>query len=376
MTIHLKAATASQEIPLGRFVDSTDGNTEETGLTIANTDIKLWKTGATTLASKNSGGATHIANGIYYCVLDDTDTDTVGPMVVHVHVAGALAVKQDCVVLPANVYDSLVAGSDTLNAAVTEWNGVALGTTNPLPNAAPDAVGGLVISDAGGLDIDAVASNVAAVLADTGTDGVVVAAGSKTGYSLAADQSAVTIGTVTTNTDMRGTDNAFLAASAPTNFGDLAITETTGLVSVGTMAASALADFFDVDSTSSYAAAVAGSVAKEIADNAGGASLTVDDIADAVWDEALSGHATAGTAGKAVTDIEADTSELQVDDTPGALAAIDAKIDTLDTVADGIKAKTDSLTFTVAGNVDSNVQYVNDVEITGDGAEGTEWGPA
>ena len=31
----------------------------------------------------------------------------------------------------------------------------------------------------------------ASILADTGTDGVVVASGSKTGYSLAADQSAV-----------------------------------------------------------------------------------------------------------------------------------------------------------------------------------------
>jgi len=56
MAIYLKQSTASQEIPLGVFVDETDGKTAETGLTIANTDIKLWKTGATTLANKNSGG--------------------------------------------------------------------------------------------------------------------------------------------------------------------------------------------------------------------------------------------------------------------------------------------------------------------------------
>jgi hypothetical protein len=43
-------------------------------------------------------------------------------------------------------------------------------------------------------------------------------------------------------------------------------------------------------------------------------------------------------------------------------------------VAD-IKAKTDSLTFTVAGQVDSNVQYVNDVQVKGTGATGNEWGP-
>ena len=81
-------ATASQEIPLGRFVDATDGFTAETALTIANTDIQIWKTGATALVSKNSGGATHLATGIYYAVLDATDTDTAGPMKVFCQIAG------------------------------------------------------------------------------------------------------------------------------------------------------------------------------------------------------------------------------------------------------------------------------------------------
>lgn len=45
-------------------------------------------------------------------------------------------------------------------------------------------------------DIAAVKSDSAAILSDTGTDGVVVASGSKSGYSLASDQSGVTIGTV------------------------------------------------------------------------------------------------------------------------------------------------------------------------------------
>jgi len=40
-----------------------------------------------------------------------------------------------------------------------------------------------------------------------------------------------------------------------------------------------------------------------------------------------------------------------------------------------IKTKTDSLTFTVAGNVDSNIQYVNDVLVNGNGTTGNEWGP-
>ena len=121
----LRQSTASQEIPLGYFVDSTDGNTEETGLTIANTDIKIWKTGATTLANKNSGGGTHISNGVYYCVLDATDTDTIGPLVVFIHVSGALAVRVPCVVLDEAVYDSLFGTSAlTTGGAITVSGGV------------------------------------------------------------------------------------------------------------------------------------------------------------------------------------------------------------------------------------------------------------
>lgn len=123
MTIYLKQSTAGQEVPLGYFVDSTDGNTEETALTINNTDIKLWKTGATTLASKNSGGATHISNGVYYATLDATDTNTLGSMVIFVHVTGSLSVKLDCVVLAANVYDSLIGGGDTLDVNTTTFLG-------------------------------------------------------------------------------------------------------------------------------------------------------------------------------------------------------------------------------------------------------------
>lgn len=124
MTIYLRQSTASQEIPLGYFVDSTDGNTEETALSIANTDIKIWKTGATTLANKNSGGATHISNGIYHATLDATDTDTIGPLVIFVHVTGALTARQECVVLDEAVYDVLFGTAAlTTGGAITVTSG-------------------------------------------------------------------------------------------------------------------------------------------------------------------------------------------------------------------------------------------------------------
>lgn len=58
-------------------------------------------------------------------------------------------------------------------------------------------------------DIAAVKVDTAAILDDTGTSGVVVASGSKTGYSLASDQSSVTVGTVNDlGTTARGRVNA------------------------------------------------------------------------------------------------------------------------------------------------------------------------
>lgn len=55
----------------------------------------------------------------------------------------------------------------------------------------------------------------------------------------------------------------------------------------------------------------------------------------------------------------------------GLTAGESAKLDDIS----GIKAKTDSLTFTQSGNVDANIQYVNDVQVSGTGATGDEWGP-
>lgn len=90
--------------------------------------------------------------------------------------------------------------------------------------------------------------------------------------------------------------------------------------------------------------------------------------------------------------LDARASQTSVDDLPtnaelataldaaddvvvAGLMVVEGKVDTIDTVVDAIKAKTDSLTFTQAGNIDANIQYVNDVAVTGDGQPGTEWGP-
>lgn len=54
---------------------------------------------------------------------------------------------------------------------------------------------------------------------------------------------------------------------------------------------------------------------------------------------------------------------------------IDTEVAVILAACAAIQAKTDSLTFTVAGQVDANVQLVNDIQVTGNGQPGTEWGP-
>ena len=108
----LRQSTASQIRSLGAFVDDTDGKTPETGLTIANTDVKLIKNGAASI-NKNSGGGTHRINGFYGFTFDATDSATVGELEVSVKVAGALSVWKTFFVLPQPVYDLFFASAAT-----------------------------------------------------------------------------------------------------------------------------------------------------------------------------------------------------------------------------------------------------------------------
>lgn len=124
MATWLKQSTAA-EIKVGPFVDSVDGVTAETGLTITQSEVLLAK-GAGDFAQKNeSTSLVHESNGWYRCLLDTTDTNTTGPMVLQIAESGALPVWNEFLVLPANVYDALVTGSDLLDINAAEWNSLA-----------------------------------------------------------------------------------------------------------------------------------------------------------------------------------------------------------------------------------------------------------
>ena len=105
----LRQSTAGQVLDLGPIV-LDDGKTPYT-TALANTEIKVFKHGASALVDKNSGGSTHIANGIHYATFDATDTNTLGVFSMYVVVTGTLVFRDSYRVVPQAVYDALSAGT-------------------------------------------------------------------------------------------------------------------------------------------------------------------------------------------------------------------------------------------------------------------------
>ena len=147
-----------------RVVDSTDG-TPETGVAFNTAGVDLWyrrQGGARTAITEVTqtvggahadGGFVHVSDG--YCRLDLPDA--------------ALASGADFVDIGGTFTGMVVIGGRIRLSNVDLDDGVRGGMT-ALPNAAADAAGGLPISDAGGLDLDSIKTDTAAILVDTGTD--------------------------------------------------------------------------------------------------------------------------------------------------------------------------------------------------------------
>lgn len=127
--IPLKQSTA-KTLKLGPFVDSTDGFTKETGLTIAQASVLLSKSDGTLAQKNDATSATHDSAGWYAVPLNTTDTNTLGRLSIDISIAGALPVFVECWVYQANVYDALFAGTDFLEtsslAQVFSISGTAL----------------------------------------------------------------------------------------------------------------------------------------------------------------------------------------------------------------------------------------------------------
>jgi hypothetical protein len=132
----LKQSTAVT-IKLGPFLDATDGVTAETALTLSQSDIILFKNFGAGAQKNDTSSATHDTGGWYGVPLNTTDTGTIGPLQIHVNESGALPVFEQYLVVPANVYDSFVLGTDVLDVSIVQANG----STTPITNFAAACLG-------------------------------------------------------------------------------------------------------------------------------------------------------------------------------------------------------------------------------------------
>lgn len=125
---YLKQSTAAT-VRIGPFVDDTDGKTAETGLTIAQANVRLSKNGGDMAQKNDTTSCTHDEIGYYSCPLNATDTGTLGHLRIMASISGALPVWEDYTILSANVYDSLIGGGDSLDVNVSTQEDIDFGAT-------------------------------------------------------------------------------------------------------------------------------------------------------------------------------------------------------------------------------------------------------
>ena len=206
-------------VKIGPFIDDGDGKTAEIGLTLTQADIRISKNGANIIQKNEATNATTDELGYYDCPIDDTDTNTLGRLQLMVHEAGALPVYHEYMVVTANVWDTLCS-TDLFQTDLTQIGGVAQSATDLKDFAdagydpATDKVTGVKLCDRTTLvDLATACTTVTTTTTATNVtnDVGITQAGAdkvwgtaaraltdKAGFSLAADQSAVTIGTVNT----------------------------------------------------------------------------------------------------------------------------------------------------------------------------------
>ena len=359
MAIWLKQSTAVT-LKIGPFLDETNGKDAETGLTISQAEVRLSKNGGDIAQKNESTSCTHDELGVYGCPLDTTDTDTLGRLQLWVHESGALPVWNEFMVVPANVWDSLY-GADYLQTHMVEITGdvitaaaiadnaiaaehLAAGAIDFATFAADCKTGSGLKANVESISANAITATAinadaitSAKIADDAISSEHLNTGAITADAFAADAIvAATLATGAITADAFAADSivaATLATGAITADAFaadaiVAATLATGAITADAFAANAIvAATLAGDCITSAKIADNAIAAEHIAANAIDAATFAADVdaevATYIWNAAAASYGGAGTYGQAVEDILADTNELQADDTPGALSALE-----------------------------------------------------
>lgn len=277
MAAFLRQSTAV-DIALGPFVDATDGVTAETGLTIAQADVRLKKNNGNWAQKNNASSATHEEFGWYEAPLSATDTDTLGILMVAVSVSGALPLWREFLVIPAVVYDALVSGTDNLDVNTVQWLGTACAT--PTVAGVPE------------VDLTHVQGSAAPALVSGRLDASVGAMAANVLTATAINADAITAAKVAADVSLEIADAVWDEARA-------------GHVGAGSFGEGVLVASGGITSTSFAANAITNSaIAADAIGSSELAASAATEIAGAVWDELRASHTTAGSFGQGVASVQ------------------------------------------------------------------------
>ena len=340
--------SALATINLGPFVDDTDGKTAETGLTISQADVRLSKNGGVFAQKNNADAAVHSENGSYLCALSTIDTNTLGRLRVEVHESGALPVWENYEILPENVFDSLISGSDKLDVNVAEISE---------DSAAADSLEAILDGTGAALTlISSQSAGQALLIKNTGSNGNALRIENTdvAGRAAYVTSSGTSEGTVLVNNT--GSKSAIILTGKGTGQAALKLTNTdTGGYGIDINSHSR---GINVNTTAGTGLYVVGSNTGVYLEGTSGQDInageinTIDTVVDAI--KAKTDNLPADPASE--TNVNAN--ETKIDSLLTRVPS--GALTTIDTVVDAIKAKTDSLTFTVANQVDSNVKSISD----------------
>ena len=114
------------DVLIGPLIDNGDFKAVEESVAYNATGIDVdvikgvTKADVSLANSAGDGYWRHVANGYYAVTLSTTDTGTLGPLRVAFEATGVLPCWEDFLVVPANVYDAMVAGTDYLKSDAVE----------------------------------------------------------------------------------------------------------------------------------------------------------------------------------------------------------------------------------------------------------------
>ena len=128
---------------VGPILDSTGA--EYTSAVIG--DLSISKNGGTLTALAAAATLTHIANGQYTLVMTTGNLDTLGRLQITCNKSTYQMPPVGLNIVPAVVFDSLVLGTDVLQADVTQFGGTAGTFAAGVPTAALDSAAILAVAD-------------------------------------------------------------------------------------------------------------------------------------------------------------------------------------------------------------------------------------